>query len=245
VKTFITGAVGACLLLSIGPGAQAQPADPPITANLEPRFKLEALRFRAIDESGYDWAGSDEVYVTIRVPAREVATRSQVFGNVDTGVTVDIPLDQSCILPIAGVSPPKTLFGDWGDRWSCSPHGAPGPFSFTVVLREKDPCPLPCFVPGIGAGGEGPIGPFDGLIGRHEVVYSTEELIALQVGQVIEESVTLGGPCGHGRDTCGGGGTGPWYVFTWRLTRLPDAEPVVGPISRLPDAEPVVGPTPF
>jgi nitroreductase len=27
-----------------------------------------------------------------------------------------------------------------GDRWSSSPNGAPGPFSFTVVLREKDDC---------------------------------------------------------------------------------------------------------
>jgi hypothetical protein len=72
MKMLITGTVGACLLLPIiGAGAHADPAHiPPITANLEPRFKLEA-RFRAIDESGYDWAGSDEVYVTIHVPAHK------------------------------------------------------------------------------------------------------------------------------------------------------------------------------
>jgi hypothetical protein len=83
------------------------------------------------------------------------------------------------------------------------------------------------------------------VIGQHEVVYSMEELIALQVGQVLEESIRLR-PCIKPAPQvyyCA-----PWeaeYQFTWRLTRLPDAEPVVGPISRLPDAETVVGPTPF
>jgi hypothetical protein len=255
MKTFINGTVGACLLLPIGAGAQAQPADPPITANLEPRFKLEALRFRALNETGIDvWPFSDEVYVTIHVPAHKVATISQVFGDVDAGETVHIPLDQSCILPIAGVSAPKLLLGNEGDRWSCSPHGAPGPFSFTVVFREKDPCgPWPgvwpvCFNPGSPPyGGEepGPIEDTDDLIGRHEVVYSMWELIALQVGQVLEESVRLR-PCI--KPAPQGYYCAPWeaeYQFTWRITRLPDAEPVVGPISRLPDAEPVVGRTPF
>jgi hypothetical protein len=158
----------------------------------------------------------------------------QLFGDVDAGETRSIPLDQSCILPIAGVSVPAALRGDEGDSWSCSRHGAPGPFSFTVELREIDEWMCPhsrvwtCEV-----------------IGRHEVVYSMEELIALQVGQVVEESVWLR-PCTRPAPEvyyCA-----PWeaeYQFTWRLTRLPDAEPVVGPITRLPDAEPVLGPTPF
>ena len=43
MKTVITGTLGAYLLL--GAVAQAQPM-------LEPRFKLEALRFHAINETG-------------------------------------------------------------------------------------------------------------------------------------------------------------------------------------------------
>jgi hypothetical protein len=242
MKTFITGAVGACLLLPIiGAGAQADPAHiPPIGVHPEPRFKLEALRFRALNETGIDRFGSDEIYVTIHVPARKVATISQVFGDVDAGETRSIPLDQSCILPIAGVSAPKTLSGFEGDSWSCSRDGAPGPFSFTVVLREKDPeenCAIPFYcgyTPGLVEGEEpGPIDSHDDLIGRHEVVYSMEELIALQVGQVVEESVWLR-PCIKPAPAvyyCA-----PWeaeYQFTWRLTRLPDAEPVVGSVTRL------------
>jgi hypothetical protein len=41
------------LLLSIGAAAQTQPGRiPPIGVNSEPRFKLEALRFHAINETG-------------------------------------------------------------------------------------------------------------------------------------------------------------------------------------------------
>jgi hypothetical protein len=220
MKTFITGAVGACLLLPIiGAGAQADPAHiPPIGAlepgNLSPgalaRFKLEALRFRALNETGIDRFGSDEVKVGVRVPADSDKpiisdTITQEFDDVDAGETRGIPLNQSCILPIAGAG---TLFrGDWGDTWSCSVGGAPGPFSFTVELREIDRYKESCF-----AGYEG-----CDLIGRHEVVYPMEDLTQLQVGQVVEESIWLR-PCTRPAPEvyyCA-----PWeaeYQFTWRL----------------------------
>jgi hypothetical protein len=243
MKTLIAGALGACLLLPIGAGAQADPAHiPPIGVFPEPRFKLEALRFKAIDEQGLGvWPLSDEVKVVIfiptpNVPLDSVQTVTKKFGDVDAGETRDIPLDQSCILPIAGLSAsrPNELRGDLGDAWSCSAGGAPGPFSFTVELREIDE--WKCRITG-WAGCD--------LIGRHEVVYSMEELIALQVGQVLEESVLLSPDCPPGIDPCGDWDW-PVYQFTWRLTRLSDAEPVVGPISRLPDdAEPELGPSPF
>ena len=150
MKTFIAGTIAACLLLPvIGSGALADAArNSPIGAqpgNLSPgalaRFKLEAVSFGALDETGwFDWTGSDEVYVSIHVPARNVATISQVFEDINTDEARNIPSDQNCILPIAGVTGPKGFFGHMGDRWSCSPDGAAGPFSFTVVLREKDGC---------------------------------------------------------------------------------------------------------
>ena len=59
VKTLITGALGAYVLLSIGAGTGAY---------AEPRFRLEALSFKAIDQTGYDWSGSDEVKVKNHSP---------------------------------------------------------------------------------------------------------------------------------------------------------------------------------
>jgi hypothetical protein len=238
MKTVISGALGAYLLL--GAVAQAQPAhNPPIGLNPEPRFKLEALSFKALNETGDDWPFSDEVYVTIWVPAQKVATRSQIYHNVDAGETKHFPLDQSCILPIANLSGPTLLKGNRGDTWTCATFGAPGPFSFTVVLREKDRCDhyLPlgiCFDNGILPGEEPPpINRVDDLIGRREVVYSMEELMALHVGQVLEESVWLSPPCPSDRDVCEFDDT--VYQFTWRITRLPDAQPttppVVGPLT--------------
>jgi hypothetical protein len=52
MKPLITGALGVCLLLSTGAGAQ-----------VEPRFALSAISFKAIHETGSNWPGSDEVYV--------------------------------------------------------------------------------------------------------------------------------------------------------------------------------------
>jgi hypothetical protein len=237
MKTFI-GTVGACLLLIIGAGAQAQPAPEAQPGNVTPgslaRFKLEAVSFRALDETGIDLFGSDEVYVTIHVPATDVATRSQVFEDVDAGETKNIPLDQSCILPIAGVSGRTSFSAYGGDRWRCSSDGAPGPFSFTVVLRERDERVINCFLPpscgftpGSVAGEEPPpFGDLDDLIGRHKVVYSMEKLMALQVGQSKEENSLV----------TGGDGI---YQFNWRITRLPDAEPVVSPVTRLHEPGPV------
>jgi hypothetical protein len=234
MKTLIAGTLGACLLLPIvGAGAQAQPANVNVTPGALARFKLEAVSFRALHETGWDWTGSDEVYVSIHVPARKIATISQVFEDVDAGETKRIPSNQSCILPIAGVTGPKTLAAIAGDRWSCSPNGAPGPFSFTVVLREKDCCG---FDHGFGPATEGlepgPLSGTDDLIGRHKVEYSMEELTALHVGQVVEESVTLSScePTPEQPNTgCGSSAIDreAEYQFTWRLTRLPDAEPVV------------------
>jgi hypothetical protein len=206
MKPLITGAVGVCLLLSTEAGAQ-----------VEPRFALSAISFKAIHETGSNWPGSDEVYVTIHA-----ATISTIFE------TKDFPRGQRCIFPIAGWSGPTTLHGYRGDTWRCAFGGAaiPDRFSFTVVLREKDsPCPPPplvCFEPGYSpVPGEepGPIADSDDLIGRREVVYSREELIALPVGQQLVESVSIRPPtCPVGQDVCVGSDTE--YQFTWGITRV-------------------------
>jgi hypothetical protein len=60
-----------------------------------------------------------------------------------------------------------------------------------------------------------------------------EELTALQVGQVMEESIRLRPCTSTGATVFSCSSWEAEYQFTWRLTRLPDAEPVVGPVTRL------------
>jgi hypothetical protein len=217
MKTLIIGTVGACLLLPII-GAGAQPLAPNVTPGALARFKLEAVSVHAISETGWsNWPGSDEIYVNIHDPARQVATISRLFEDVDAGETKDYPSDQKCILPIAGVSRPTTFNAyHSGDRWSCSNAGAPGPLSFTVSMYEKDNGFFFQWPPGYRPGMEiGRIDQFDDYIGRLTVQYSMEDLTALQVGQSKSESSLVAG------------GANGVYEFTWLLTRLPDAEPVV------------------
>jgi hypothetical protein len=231
MKTFIIGTVGACLLLPIiGAGAQTQP--PNVTPGALARFKVEAVSFNAIDETGwFDWTGSDEVYVAVHVPDRKITTYSQVFKDVDSGERRDIPSDQNCILPIAGVTGPTTLFAGNGTGWSCSNDGVPGPISFTVWLYEQDPCPL-CRDRGYSPGAKPePLHRDDDLLGSHTVEYSMEKLLELQVGQSkIENSLVI--------IPGAGGGDNSEYKFDWRITRLPDADPVVSPVTRLHGSSP-------
>ena len=116
--------------------------------------------------------------------------------------------------------------------------GAPGPFSFTVVLRRDDRLvncvfPLGCeFTHGSVPGEEpAPIDDLDDLIGRHTVVYSMYERTALQVGQVVEESIWLRPYTSTDATVFSCSSWEAEHQFTWRLTRLPDAEPVVGPVT--------------
>jgi hypothetical protein len=105
-------------------------------------------------------------------------------------------------------------------------------------VREKDPCdnyfPLViCYSHGVVPGAEPP--PIDETDDLNVVVYSMQELMALQVGQVLEESIWLR-PCTTDPNTeysCDNWhGEDPEYQFTWRITRLPDAQvPVVDPVN--------------
>ena len=60
-----------------GPGPQIPPANFP-----GPRFVVQALRFRANDESGPDSPGSDEVFAVWE--ADNVMAATHVFEDIDT-----------------------------------------------------------------------------------------------------------------------------------------------------------------
>src|SRR5215207_139364 len=108
MKRLITGTLAVSLLLPTGARAQAPQADapPPVsnpavgrvvdTQPSELRVKVEAISFRALDETGYDRFGSDEVIVLIRDATGKILTTSKEFGGVDRGETRTFAPNQRC-----------------------------------------------------------------------------------------------------------------------------------------------------
>ncbi len=189
----------------------------------EPRYKIEALRFKARDESGIDWPGSDEVMVTTEDP--EGWTVSEEIGDIDSGDTHEFDPAVSCVL---AVRPGVVLLGKTS---VCDEAGEPAPLSFMVEMWEKDGFGWPpgfCNVlpPSADAHG-GPHCPDDGngddFLGRARIELSAQELEAAlpHVGAEIVQTVVLS-PCGDNVDVCGGWDL-PDYSFTFRVTRLADA----------------------
>ncbi|CAG9934001.1 hypothetical protein [Candidatus Nitrotoga arctica] len=188
---------------------------------VERRYKIEAMRFKARDETGIDWLGSDEVMV--ETTDAKGWTVSNEIGDIDTGDTHNFDPAKSCIV---GVPPGIVVLGESS---VCEKGGEPGPLSFQVEFWEKDTSPFGGFC--IPAAGEH-VGPYcvddtygDDFIGSAQIDYLTQELEAAlpNVGDEQIESVRLDSCPGQ---ICGDGG-GPWnlgdYTFTWRVTRLPNA----------------------
>lgn len=169
-----------------------------------PRFVAEAIAFHAHNETGWDRAGSDEVYVVFAdVSGQHRFT--QDFGNIDSGDMQRIGGQQRCIAPLeyAGYDsagfPPAT----WGCR-------APGESSldFSITLYEKDGwSPIACAgVPGQPAYKKNCD---DDQIASFQHRYTTRALLTL-MPNVGDRHVVL-------TPTRGG------YAFRFRLRRLPDA----------------------
>ena len=205
---------------SPGPG----PTVPPNPIR-QPRYVLQAIQFHAIDESGYDWLGSDEIFGAFYADGNIAMT--DVFGDVDTGDTRQFGVTERCITPIAALVP-GTDDGDgrWssesGDQWRSAEQGRAAPIDVTIALFEDD-SPFEfwtwsCFYRDNVPPHDCP----DDRIGERDLSFSAAELAAVMpaVGDAYEETIELGGVCG-GADGCGA--TGPWYSVTYRLTRFPDA----------------------
>jgi hypothetical protein len=220
-------------------GPVRPPSRPQVSIG-EPRYTVEVLNLDAIDESGADWSGSDEVFGIFRATGG-YRTRTRTHGDVDTGSLVTFASEERCLtsqrvlsggittgiggLPWGLVAP--------GARWECDPRGVPGPIGLTLDLWEDDDCnafPPACFntyVPPV-------IDPNDDLIGRVETTYSTGELASRlpHVGAVYFASFTFGGPCGYqpANHVCGVGPltpTGPEYKLLIIIKRMSDAPPRV------------------
>jgi hypothetical protein len=196
-------------------------------------YKVEAISFRAVDESGPDWWGSDDIYANWKDPKSGYVSLTRTYRGVNTGDTRKFaPPDKQCILPVN--LPPPTFVSE-GTK-ACS-GGVPGPFDFEVALFEEDsrpiPLPLPIFCPehrGIGISCDG-----DDLIDQKTVSFTTAELEAAMpdVGDTFTETIAIRTFCGvpesEADGTYGCAATGPDYRFTYKITRLPDNDLPVHP----------------
>lgn len=217
-----------------GRSAIAVPSDIPwhTFEVIERRYKIEAMRFKARDETGIDWWGADEVMVgTFDAKGWTV---SNEIGGIDSGDTHKFDPATSCIV---AVRPGIVVLGKTS---VCDDVGEPAPLGFRVEMWEKD---FSIFgfsnkcLPGGPGSHAGPHcandGQGDDLIGHAQIDLSAQELeTALpNVGNEHIETVVLN-PC-RGVDVCDVT-YGPDYSFTLRVTRLPDVR--VGLRSVLDDA---------
>lgn len=194
---------------------------------IERRYKIEALRFKARDETGIDWFGSDEVMV--RTDDAGGWTVSDEIGGIDSGDTHFFNPAKSCIV---AVSPGIVVLGKTS---VCDDVGEPAPLWFRVEMWEKDfsvfGLPNKCLTDGPGRHGGthcADDGQGDDFIGRARIDLSAQELEAAlpNVGNEHIETVVLS-PC---RDTVCDVTYGPDYSFTFQVTRLPDVRVRLGSV---------------
>lgn len=96
-----------------------------------PRFIVEAVSFKAVDESGRDIPyTSDEVFAEFQAGGNFMMTPN--FHQVDTGDTETFEAHLSCIWP--AIDPD----GQRNSRWACAPQGGAGPIHFSIALLEDD-----------------------------------------------------------------------------------------------------------
>jgi hypothetical protein len=223
VQSFVLWAslVLCVLLYGRDDAAAATPGDQPgKLIVLTPQFAAEAVSFRAIDESGYDWPGSDEIYAVFADYLHPYVGTTETYRDVDTGDIGTFPPHVRCITP----------------REACDVRGVSQILRFDVSFIEEDD---DSWIPGIPqfCYGEAPFLYYtlrhgkcagDDLIGLQAVMFTQQELLTAlpRVGDSVERKLILGGPCGHQpNDVCGygwPGPTGPEYEFTYRIRRLRD-----------------------
>jgi hypothetical protein len=200
----------------------------------EPRYTVELVSFKALDESGYDWNGSDEVFGLFS-SNRGYSVRTVKQGDVDSGNSRAFGSQERCLTGqrvLSGGVDRGWLIAPDGTRWDCDPRGVPAPIVLRLELLEDDDCNA--FFPSCFNTYSPPVrDPNDDLIGRAVPTYSASELASRlpRVGNTWTTSFTLGGPCGHQPPghVCGTSwfsSTGPEYRLTINIRRVNDARPV-------------------
>ena len=94
------------------------------------RYVVEAINFKALNETGVDFLGSDEIVARFAIGDKMMF--SGIYGGVDTGETHQLRSGQQCIYP--AIDPDATF----NHRWTCNARGASGPINFQITLYEFD-----------------------------------------------------------------------------------------------------------
>jgi hypothetical protein len=183
-----------------------QPRRPPDTAIVTiPQFVATAINFKALDETGWDWTGSDEVEAVFADFNKDSERWTPAYEDVDSGETKNFSAADQCIAPQPDCSRGTTNF------------------DFGIALWERDKPSWPfsgsdfCYgtVGGIYFYNKG-VCSGDDLIGRVEVTHSQADLVAAlpTVGQTADFTVRPSGGDGS-------------YTVTYRITRLPNVRRLV------------------
>lgn len=193
-----------------GKGTQAARGPAPITLRdgqeilfSSPQFKVEALWFKANDETGAAWPGSDEVYAVFSDMSPTSTDRTtKEYDNVDEGDTVNFTGDDTCMAPQPscdrGMAELNVRFSFWESDWEA-------PLGFSHCLRPDSP--------GVRWRVETGVCIDDDTIGRGSIIHSAAELIAMlpDVGASREFTHVMDKDAGK-------------YRFRYRVTRLANAE---------------------
>ena len=196
------------------PGASALIDGQAITFS-SPQFVVQALWFKANDETGWAWPGSDEVYAIFSDmdPTHTDRTTSE-YDNVDEGDTVNFAGDDTCMAPQPacdrGMADLNVRFSFWESDWEA-------PLGFSHCLRPDSP--------GDGWRINHGICIDDDFIGNGSIIHSRDELMAMlpAVGSSREFTHVMDKDAGK-------------YRFRYRITRLPNIERSI--VIHLPPLDP-------
>jgi hypothetical protein len=214
-------------VMAVPAGAQLTPGTQTVSG--EPLYTVEVHAFTAIDESGYDFTGSDEIFGIFR-SNRGDKVRTSTYGDVDTGEFRRITSGERCLAPqhlLSGDTVPGWLWAPY-NTWDCPPSegGVPGPIELILELWEDDPycgLPLGCSNPNVPQVTD----PADDLIQRILLSYSRGGLESRlrHSGDLLVDKFTFGGACGDpgpGCTTNPASATGPEYKLTLNIRRVND-----------------------
>jgi hypothetical protein len=177
-----------------------------------PQFKVEALWFKANDETGWYWTGSDEVYAIFSDmdPTHTDRTTSE-YDDVDEGDTVNFKAADTCMAPQSacdrGMSDLNVRFSFWEADWAA-------PLYFSYCNKPDSPGSHWRIDKGICID--------DDFIGSGSIIYSRDDLVAMlpAVGDSREFTAVMDQDAGK-------------YRFRYRITRLANAERSI--VIHLPD----------
>jgi len=207
---------GAIVIAALATVSMPQPAVGQPNAFRTPQFAATAVSFKALQETHWNWTGSDEVFGIFYDFMGIGINKTPAFGDVDAGETRNFSAPSSCISvqPACDRGPSSLAFGvalveeDYSFAGFC--HGA---------LDTSGPPPTPEEYEKAFDDYNGTC-PGDDLIGKTKVKLTQDELLAAlpTVGASFDRTVRL----------TGGDGT---YEVTYRVTRLANAIniPPIGP----------------